>query len=405
MRVLYLHQYFNTPEMSGGTRSYEMARRLIASGHQVTVITADRSTLRRGRDWYVSDEAGIQVHWLPVPYSNHMSFPERICAFVCFAFESSLRASSIPGDIVFATSTPLTIAIPGIVTEIWQRIPLVFEVRDLWPDLPIAVGALRNPLFRNMARLLEWVAYRASAHIIALSPGMAEGVMRRGISASRVTVIPNCSDVALFDIPAGRGDWIRDQLGLAPHQPLIVYAGTFGRINGVGYLVSVAEAMRTIRPDVRFLLVGTGAELGAVTEQARDRGVLNRNLWVWRPIQKIRVPELLAAATLATSVVIPVAALWNNSANKFFDALAAGKPIAINYRGWQAELLEESGAGIALSPDDVGESAKALAEFVSDADRLRSASAASRRLAYEVFNREVLYTQLEAVLRSVRPAS
>jgi glycosyltransferase involved in cell wall biosynthesis len=139
--------------------------------------------------------------------------------------------------------------------------------------------------------------------------------------------------------------------------------------------------------------------------QARDRGVLNRNLWVWRPIQKIRVPELLAAATMATSIFLPLEPMWNNSANKFFDALAAGKPIAINYRGWQAELLEESGAGIALSPDDVGESAKALAEFVSDADRLRSASAASRRLAYEVFNREVLYTQLEAVLRSVRPAS
>ena len=156
MRIAYVHQYFRTPQDSGGTRSYQIARRLVSAGHQVTIITTDPSSQRADRDWRISDEAGVQVHWLPVPYSNQMPFPQRIRAFFRFAWKSAFRAASVPADVVLATSTPLTIAIPGIATKLWQRIPLVFEVRDLWPELPIAVGALRSPVSKGLARLLEW---------------------------------------------------------------------------------------------------------------------------------------------------------------------------------------------------------------------------------------------------------
>src|SRR5690606_28820107 len=115
---------------------------------------------------------------------------------------------------------------------------------------------LRNPILRWLAELLEWVAYHAAAHVVALSPGMAEGVIRRGISPERVTVIPNSCDLGLFDVPASQGDTIRARLKLAPGQPLVVYTGTFGLINGVNYLVDLAAAMQPIAPDVHFLLIG-----------------------------------------------------------------------------------------------------------------------------------------------------
>jgi glycosyltransferase involved in cell wall biosynthesis len=335
-----------------------------------------------------------------MPYRNEMTFGERMRVFLLFAVLASIQALRQPADVVFASSTPLTIAIPGMVAKLWHRIPMVFEVRDLWPELPIAVGALRNPLARGMARALEWLAYHASAQIVALSPGMAEGVQKRGIAPEKITVIPNSCDVELFDVPAPRGQRIRDCLpSLAEGQPLILYAGTFNFVNGLGYLVDIAAAMRDIAPEARFLLVGTGAKRGEIIDKAQSLGVLDNTLWVWDPLPKLEMPDVLAAATVATSLFIPLQPIWNNSANKFFDALAAGKPIAINYGGWQAALLKESGAGIVLPADDPMRAAQLLASFVRDPHRLSRASAAARELARTHFHRDMMACKLETTLR------
>jgi len=346
--------------------------------------------------------AGIPATVIHVPYSNNMGFKARVRAFLRFAVLASREAMRQQADVVLATSTPLTIAVPGIAAKIRWGIPMVFEVRDLWPELPIAVGALRNPLLQQVARSLEWLAYHASSHVVALSPGMAEGVIRRGVPRSRVTVIPNSCDVDLFDVPAQRGHAIRRRLpNLTIEHPLIVYTGTFGLINGVDYLVDVAAAMRTVDPDVRFLLVGDGAEATKMITRAQDLEVLNNNLWVWKPLPKQEMPDLLAAATVATSLFVPLQSMWNNSANKFFDALAAGKPVAINYGGWQAELLEQNHAGIVLPPHDPVQAAHMLASFVRDPQRLQQAGAAVRMLAHTTFHRDVSARKLETVLNQV----
>jgi glycosyltransferase involved in cell wall biosynthesis len=172
-------------------------------------------------------------------------------------------------------------------------------------------------------------------------------------------------------------------------------------MNGVGYLVRLAEAMRTIAPDMRFLLVGGGAELQSVTQQAQACGVLNHNVWIWEPLPKIEMPQVLAAATIATSTFIPLKPMWNNSANKFFDALAAAKPVAINYGGWQADLMRETGAGIVLPPDDIDQAAHLLANFAQDAGALEKAAAAARRLAHTYFARDRLAAELESVLTNI----
>lgn len=401
MRIIYLHQYFNTPDMSGGTRSYEMARRMVSAGHKVHMITSSRDSSEKNKRWTCELVEGINVHRIYVPYSNKMGFRDRISAFFRFSLEASKKATKIEGDVVYATSTPLTVAIPAIIAKIRHRIPMVFEVRDLWPELPIAVGALRHPLLKIMARALEWMAYHASAHIVALSPGMAEGIMNRGIPSSKISVIPNSCDVSFFDVSSEKGRWVREKLKLEANQPLIIYAGTFGMINGVGYLVDVAAIVRDLAPEVRFLLIGDGAEFDKVKTKAERLGVLNNNLWIWPPVTKTKMPDILAAATVATSLFIPLKAMENNSANKFFDALAAGKPVAINYGGWQADLLNKSGAGIVLSPNDKKYAAKRLIEFTRDEKRLEKASRAARILAHKRFNRDRLFVQLENVLKGV----
>ncbi|WP_236831628.1 glycosyltransferase family 4 protein [Blastococcus sp. KM273128] len=383
--------------MSGGTRSYEFARRLVQSGHQVAVIAADPRPLVDGsRDWYVTVEAGVQVHWVPVPYDNAMRPWRRILAFATFLLAACRRAARLPQDVVFATSTPLTVAIPGAWSATRNSVPFVLEVRDLWPTVPIAMGALRSWPSRKVAFLLERWAYGRAAEVIALSPDMANGVRKVRPNAS-ITVIPNAADRDLFGVPSGVDEQLALENSWLAERRLILYAGTFGRVNGVNYLVDVAGAMKDKCPEAVFVLIGGGAEFERVHQRARDLQVLGRNCFIFDRIPKHQIVAWFRRASVVVSTVIDVPELSANSANKVFDGLAAGRPVAVNHGGWIAEALREAGAGLELSRDPAV-AADQLATFLSSEERIASASAAARQLAAEDFDRNKLAVSFEAVL-------
>ena len=397
MKITYLHQYFNTPDMPGGTRSFEMARRLVAMGHEVNMVTSWREADGR-KSWFVTDEAGIQVNWLPVPYSNRMGFRERIRAFFQFALRSAQHAAALDADIVFATSTPLTIALPAVYAARRRKVPMVFEVRDLWPEMPIAMGALQSPLQIRAARALESWAYRHAVAVVALSPGMKQGVVDAGYSARQVAVIPNSSDNQEFAFDAEAAQRFRAARPWLGDKPLLIYAGTFGRVNGVGYAVELAKALLTLGSDIRLLLVGDGGERDAVIEQARAAGVYERNLFFETKMTKREIPALFSAATMGSSLFIDLPEMRVNSANKFFDTLAAGKPILLNYGGWMHDLVAAHGCGIAAWGRSIEEIAQELHQRLHDHEWLEKAGAASCHLAETHFDRDVLAKQLDQVL-------
>lgn len=400
MKIIYLHQYFNTLEMSGGTRSYEMARRLVAAGHEVEMVTSWRSEDGRAAEWFVTEESGIKVHWLPVPYSNHMRHHHRIAAFIRFALLSMRKAKQLGGDVIFATSTPLTISIPAVFAARKNKIPMVFEVRDLWPELPIAMNALRNPVAKWLAQRLERWAYRHSEAVIALSPGMKEGVVKAGYPAERVAVIPNSSDNLEFSFDAQAAAQFRSERKWLQCRPLLVYGGTFGRINGVGYLVGLAKELQSINPDIRILVVGDGQEKEAVREQAEREGVLGVNMFIEDSLPKNKMPALLSAANMATSLFIDLPEMQPNSANKFFDSLASATPILLNYGGWQHELVQAKGCGLAMWRKPIDEVAQEIAEKITDSDWLERAGNAARELAEAAFDRDMLAMQFGEVIKA-----
>ena len=385
--------------MYGGTRSYEMAKRLVAKGHHVNMVTSWREDDGR-QGWFETEEAGIHVHWLPVPYSNNMDYKERIGAFLRFAWSAAHRSSSLPADLIFASSTPLTIALPGAYAAWRQKVPMVFEVRDLWPDLPIAVGALRNPILKHCARWLERFAYKSSAHIVALSPGMRDGMVKRGFPEEKIKVIPNSADLDLFDPKQCDDQAFRMAHPELGANPIIIYAGTLGKINGVAYLPQIAASAQRLDLPIQFAVVGRGMEEEMVHREAQRLGVLYKNFHMYPAVSKNKMPDVYAAADVALSLFIDLEPMWSNSANKFFDALAAAKPVAINYAGWQAELLGETGAGIVLPPNEPHKAACVLAEFCGNKDALQKAGRAARRLAEERFSRDKSADQLEQVLFS-----
>lgn len=394
MRILYLHEYFVPPSGSGGTRSYEMARRLVRDGHHVTMVTSSAYVTRgpHARGPISRREIdGISVTILDVPYSNELSYRERIQAFLKFALLASVQSLKAPRpDLVIATSTPLTIIIPAIVAKWFHRAPLLFEVRDLWPAVPIAIGALRNPVARCLAEALERFAYRSADTIVALSPGMKEGVCATGVAPEKVHVIPNICNTELFLVPPERGDAFRGRHPELKNRRIVSYAGALGYIHGVGYLVEMARTMYRLDPDVLFLIVGEGSEEASIRELAVRHGLLGRNVTMMRPIPKREIPDLLAASTIAASLCLDLPELRHNSANKFFDALAAGKPVMINYEGWQADLVRSSRAGIVVPADRPEIAAQMLRDLLVDAARLADAACAARRIATTSFSHQRL---------------
>lgn len=386
--------------MSGGTRSYEMARRMVAAGHEVHMVTSIRESSHQHDDWFTSDEAGIQVHWYPVPYSNHMSYAQRIGAFLSFAKAARKKAVELEGDVIFATSTPLTIALPAVPAARKKKIPMVFEVRDLWPEMPIAMGALNNPVLRFAAHKLEHWAYKNAAAVVALSPGMKAGVVATGYSADKVAVIPNSSDNREFAYDADAARQFRTERQWLGDKPLLVYTGTFGKVNGVGYMVELASALQALGSDVLILLVGGGAERDSVKQAAEKAGVYQNNLFIEDPLPKKAIPALLSAATMASALFIDLPEMRPNSANKFFDALASGTPVLLNYGGWMHDLVTAHECGLPLWQRSVDEVAEILDAKMHDQAWLDKAGQAARKLAEECFDRDLLAAQLMAVLQS-----
>jgi len=402
MKVFYLHQYFATPESNAGTRSYEMAKRLVKNGHEVTFITSsaffsDNYSLQKG--WNFIEIDGIKLHVLHLDYSNRDSFFKRILKFLSFSVRSTFKSFSIKCDVIFATSTPLTIAIPGLIYSKFKKVPLVFEVRDLWPELPVASGVIKNKWVIKLATWLERYTYRNSKRLVGLSPGMCDGIIKHGIPPEHVTLATNSCDTDLFNVDRNIGcNYLRAKLDFVNGRKLITYTGTFGLINKVGYIVELAKASEKLDPNLCFVAIGDGMEKQQVIADAEKAGVLNKNLYILPPVPKTEIVELLSAADLSLSLFGPVKEMWHNSANKLFDALASQTPIAINYGGWQKNFIEEHHCGVLLDMHDHDAATVSISNFLNDQEKYEKAVASCKILSYEHFSRDIMAERLEKTL-------
>ena len=395
MNILYLHQYFNTPSMPGSTRSYEFAKRLVARGDTVHMVTTNwqgKSKLS------FTNESGINVYWAPIPYANKMNFLERISAYLGYVWFTFIIGHKLNYDLIIASSTPLTIAIPALWLKRVKRAKMIFEVRDLWPQLPIAIGALKSPIMIKIAQFLEKKAYAGSEKVIALSTGM-NSVLEERVPSNKIFVVTNLSDRKNFNVSDQKGiNFRKNYPGISNH-PLIVYTGAFGRVNGVIYLVEIAKEIKKINSNVRFLLIGDGYEKDKIQKRSIKYGLFNKVLFINGYLPKNEMPDLLSAATITTSFFIDLPEMGNNSANKFFDGLAAGKPIMINYGGWQADLLKESGAGFIIPQNNSSQAAKILNDVLTNDETLNQMKKASRQLSHQ-FDINTNFRKFETVIDS-----
>lgn len=377
--------------MPGSTRSYEMARRLVQMGHQVEIITSTRNH-RRKCDDLISIDSGIRVNWINIKYSNDMGFISRIISFIKFAFMAFCKAKKLNGDIIFASSTPLTVSLPGIFAARFSRIPFFFEVRDLWPEVPIAMGYLNNPLLRFLALKLEKFSYNNSKGIVALSEGMRDGIVKTGYPSEKVIVIPNGSDLDMFDYTKSKKNDLKIKYGFNHNDVIILYPGTFGQVNNLEYLIDLASKF-VKHTNVKFLLVGDGKEKKLIKDKARNLNLLNKNVFFLNQIPKNKIPELFSISDIVFSSVLPLKELEANSANKFFDALASGTCMVINHGGWQEDELIEHNCGFRLSRN-IDEAYNKLSTYLEDSSILLQMGNNARKLGENKYSRDNLAKKL-----------
>lgn len=403
MKILYFYQHFSTPSIGGGgTRAYEFAKKLIDCGHSVTIVCGEAIPFNlppsKIKNVYRGVVDGIDVIQVKIPYANNFGIVKRALAFVKFALKGIQIARSEKYSVLFATSTPLTAGIPGIFMKCFSRrdIKFVFEVRDLWPELPKALG-MKNPLFLGGMSVLESLSYHKADACIGLSPGIFEGI-RRVAPDKRIEMIPNGCDLDIFK-PGNRQDLQLE--GVLPTDTVAVFTGAHGVANGLDAVLDVAATLKERgRHDIKLVFIGNGKMKPSLIERANEEDLTN--CLFFDRIPKTELNRIVACADIGLMVLKNVPAFYyGTSPNKFFDYIASGLPVVNNYPGWLADLIDENECGIVVPPVDSKAFADALiylADNPKDRDKMGQKA---RQLAELHFSRQDLGAKFVEFLEEV----
>lgn len=405
MHILYLHQYFSTREGSAGSRSYEMARYFVEQGHKVTVVfgrssrsvspienaTYEGKGVRRG------EYEGIQLVEYDLVYSSKQSQFKRFGVMISFALKATKQVFREDYDVLFATSTPLTIVIPGILHRFFafRKKRFVYESRDNWPEGLAAIGVTNRPLLLFFEMLARLAANTADA-CIALSPGIEQGIKKRLKKPTSITLVPNGCDTDLF-VPDKASK--AELLGVKEADLVGIFTGAHGFANGLHSVLDAASALkyRGIE-DIKLVMVGDGAQKQELIERTREDGTEHICLFI-DSVPKNELVKLMQAADIGLMILKNLPEYYyGTSPNKFFDYISTGLPVLNNYPGWLAEIIGEHHIGIAVAPDDPELFANALVQFRDDVEGRQKMSENARNLAHSQFSRDALAGTLLSVI-------
>jgi glycosyltransferase involved in cell wall biosynthesis len=398
MKLLYIHQYFVTNEGTSGTRSYDVSRYLVQMGHQVTVVCGilDQSSFTRLPWWKpfrVQWIDGIKVVICNAYYSNKMSFLARKLSFVAFAFLASIACLLERGvQLVFATSTPLTVGIPGRLAAAIKRVPYIFEVRDLWPEDILAAGRIKPGLQYKLWEWLELFCYRKAKKILLVSKGFHDRLLERGFEPERLQTILLGADGTLFKDVQPDHEYI-NQNGLAG-KVVAVYTGAHGDANGLPQLLDTAERLRD-RQDIAIVMIGEGKMREGLKAAAAERGLTNVHLL--QSVPKLKLPGILTACHIGLMILKQITRPRWVTPNKIFDYMFAGLPSIVNFPGTTAELVEADGTGLASTPGSADDLAAKIRYWADHPDERAAVGRRAREVAWQKYDRKMIAQQIADV--------
>ena len=396
MKILYFYQYFTTPRGSYGTRVYEFAKRWVGKGHQITVVTSvyAKSDIRASGfvDRQLHD--GIDVRVINVTIDNRQSILRRIWSFIQYMCVSCWFALTLQADVVIASSGPLTAGVPGLVARYLRGRKFVFEVRDLWPEVAVELGIIKNKLLIKLAYWFEKRCYMASSHIIALSPGMKADINTR-FGLDNITSVTNSANISLF----GELTANVDLKSLKPHT-YAIYNGNIGEVNNSIWLYEASAVLTSKgRQDISIVLAGDGQQKESLAKRAEEEGISNFILLGLVP--KHQLVGLIQNAMVSLVPLKGTKVLDTSSPNKFFESLAAAVPVVQNTNGWMKDYLSENNVGFTLDPDDPNSLADLLIRLHDNPGVVTEMGTRARMLAARDFDKDILADRMLEALVSV----
>jgi len=384
LRVLLIHQHFKTPVSGGAIRSYYLAKALVNAGFSVEVLTATNDPSKKEMNY-----EGIQVHYLTVPYDNKFGFFARIASFTKFMLSAILYSKRIKAiDYCYAISVPLTTGLIARWIKWTRKIPFIFEVGDLWPEAPIQMGFIKNFFLKRFLFAMEKSIYNSADSIVALSPAIKKDIEQKVVGKT-VHMIPNFADCDFYQ-PSEKSAELETKF--ETHRKFVVsYIGAVGLANGLDYFLECANASRKAQLPIQFFVCGEGALRERLMASAQQLGLHNLTFVDFQTRDGVKELMNVTDAAFISYKNLPV--LETGSPNKFFDGLAAGKLIVINFGGWIKTEIEEARCGLFVDPKHPTDFVKKISGFVADKKLLKQYQTAARQLAERKYSRELLSHQ------------
>lgn len=402
MHILCIHQYFATPKGSTITRSYEFAWQWVRKGHKVTILTTTSQLrsedLEQASGWFFKRcrIEGINVLAVTIPYRQQMGMFKRCLAFLVFLLAASVIILFIRKvDVVYATSPPLTVGIPALVARWLRRKKFIFEVEDQWPEALIEAGIIKNKFLIKILLCLEGTIYKHAAAIVALSDGMAEGIREVAEEGKVIHVIPNGADLDFFrsDID---GSAIRRKRRWGD-KLVFLHAGAMGKVNGLDFVIDAAEMLKE-DGDIVFVLIGDGSQRPGLESRVKELGLTN--VEILPSVPKQQLPEIIAATDVVLVIVAFEIMERHAALNKFYDGLSSGKPILLNYYGWQGRLVKDEKAGYGCKLCNLDEFVKKVLYLNSHREELMEMGQNARRIAETKFDLDKLAAQALSIIEA-----
>ena len=402
MRILFLSHYFFPEGNAPATRVHELGRRWARMGHEVTVVTCAPNVPSgvvypgyANRPYRRESVDGIDVRRVWTWLAANAGSVRRIANYVSFLLTGGLAGlCARRPDVVIATSPQFFCGVAGMLVTRLRRIPFVLEIRDLWPESIVAVGAMRPS---RVVRALEWLErrmYAAATRIVTVGEGYRRKLAERGVAPGRVEIVPNGVDLAMFRAGAD-GDAVRREFGLGDAF-VCAYVGTIGMGCGLDVALRAGRLLRERgRDDVRLLLVGDGAVRERLEREARAAGLANV-IFTGR-LDKARMPEVLAAADACLVHLTRTELFRSVLPSKIFEAAAMARPIVLGVEGFAAELVAGAGAGLCIEPENERELVDAVLRLADDpalAKRLGEAGRAGIAAEYDYDRLASRYAEL-----------
>jgi len=410
VNILYVSQYF-PPEMGApAARAVELARHWASLGHRVTVLTGFpnhptgfvppewRPRLRRLVYRETIDGIHVVRTWL-LPFPNRKAY-ERMLNYSSFCVSAALRGLEIsPPDIVIATSPQLLVGLSGWWIAKWKQAPLVFEVRDLWPESLAAVGAGgEGSLLHRTLGAVAGFLYRNASHIAVVTPAFKDHLISRwAVPAEKISIVENGVETDLFG-PTNIDAHLKRELG-AEGKFLACYVGTMGMAHGLDTIIEAAKALRRTLPSAMLLLVGEGADKERIRSLAAAEGLSNLKLVDQQPRE--RIPAFINASDVCLVLLKKTELFKTVIPTKMLEFMSCARPVILGVDGQARQLLEEARAGVVIEPENSVALAEAIQRLSQDPTLRETLGQNGRRYIVERCSRRKTAEQYLEVLRSV----